>query len=557
MTRPRKNELVLVPLGGVGEIGMNLYAYGLGPARARRWLLVDLGVSFGGALEPGIDVILPDIRYLEEDGGTIEGILLTHGHEDHFGAVADLWPRLRAPVYATPFTAALLRAKLIDDGQEGAVPITEIPLGARLAIGPFEIELVTMTHSIPEPNAVAIRSEGGLVLHSGDWKLDPDPVVGPPPNRARLKALGAEGVDVLICDSTNAFRDGVSPSEAEVGASLARIIAESPHRVAVTTFASNVARLRSVIEGAYAADRQVVVVGRAMRRVIDVARETGYLPEAYRTLSDDEYGYLPRDKVVALCTGSQGEPRGALARIAEDEHPKVAFAAGDRAIFSSRTIPGNEKAVDRVQNALARLGVEVITDANALVHVSGHPRRGELEQIYAWTRPAALVPVHGEPRHLLEHARFARANGVPRAVLAYNGDMVRLLPGPAEVVDEVPFGRLYKDGRILIDADDGTVAARRKLSYVGTAAVSLVIGRQGNLVAEPQVVLIGIPLADTAGAALHEVALQAVAGAIEGIPRPRRKDAASVAEAVRRAVRSAIGQSWGKRPVCSVMVSVI
>lgn len=557
MARNRDTELVFLPLGGAGEIGMNLYLYGLGPAHARQWLIVDCGVTFPGEYEPGVDLIFPDIRFLEEERGNIAGILLTHAHEDHFGAVADLWPQLRAPVYATPFTAALLRAKLIEDGREGSVPITELPLRARLEIGPFDIELVNMTHSIPEPNGVVIRSELGTIFHSGDWKIDPEPVTPPHIDVARLKALGDEGIAALVCDSTNAFRDGVSPSEAEVGKSLAKIIAESPHRVAVTTFASNVARMRSVMTGAYAAGREVVVVGRAMRRIVEVARETGYLPDEYEVLDDEHYEHLPRNKVVALVTGSQGEARGAMARIATDQHPKVSFAAGDRAVFSTRTIPGNEKAVARVQNALARLGVEVVTDNEALVHVSGHPRRGELARLYAWTRPDTLVPIHGEARHLQEHVRFARAQGVPHAVEAHNGDIVRLLPAPAGIVDDAPVGQIYKDGNLIIASDDGTVAARRRLSHVGAVAVSLALTRRGDLAGEPQAVLIGVPELDGDGVRFADIALEVAAGALDGIPRARRKDPALVGEAVRRAVRGAIGQAWGKRPVVSVMVSLV
>ncbi len=553
----QRSELVYLPLGGAGEIGMNLYLYGFGPRHRRQWLVVDFGVTFPGEYEPGVDLIFPDTRFIEEERQNIVGIVLTHAHEDHFGAVIDLWPRLGAKVYATPFTAALLRAKLIEEGREGTVPIEEIPLKARFTLGPFDIELVTVAHSIPEPNALVIRTELGTVVHTGDWKLDPDPIAGQPTDAERLKAVGEEGVATLICDSTNAFRDGVSPSEADVAESLARVIAETRHRVAVTTFASNVARLRSVMEGAYSARREVIVVGRAMQRIIQVARETGYLPEHYAILGDDHYDRLPRNKVAALCTGSQGEPRGAIARIAVNDHPRVKFAAGDRAIFSSRTIPGNDKAVTRVQNHLADLGVEVITDAEALVHVSGHPRRAELEQMYAWTKPQAVIPMHGESRHLLEHARLARDNGIGHALPVHNGSIVRLLPGLAEVIDEAPVGRLYKDGHLILDPEDGAIAQRRKLSYVGTVSVSVVLTRKGDVAADPIVSIIGLPLTDGAGTPMGDIAVDAAYGALDGIPRPRRKDRDMVGEAVRRAVRAAIGQAWGKRPLCSVLVTVV
>lgn len=551
------SELVYLPLGGAGEIGMNLYLYGYGPAHRRQWLMVDFGVTFAGEYEPGADLIFPDIRFIEEERTNLAGILLTHAHEDHFGAVADLWHRLGADVYATPFTAALLKAKLIEDGRDGQIPIVEVARQGRFSIGPFDIELVNVAHSIPEPNAVVIRTPLGTVLHTGDWKIDPHPITDPPTDEARLRALGDEGVGALICDSTNAFRDGVSASEADVARSLAKLVAEAPYRVAVTAFASNVARLRSVMEAAYASGREVVVVGRAMRRILQVARDTGYLPSDYRFLSDETFAALPRARVLALCTGSQGEPRGAMARIAQNDHPRVSFAAGDWAIFSARTIPGNEKAVTRVQNNLADIGVHVITDAEALVHVSGHPRRGELAQMYQWTRPQAAIPMHGEARHLLEQARLAREAGIPRVIEAQNGCMVRLLPGPAEIVDEVPVGRLYKDGRLVLAREDDAIARRRKLSFAGAVVVSLVLTGRGELAADPAVSLLGLPIADASATPFEDIVRDAALTALEGIPRPRRKDTAMTGEAVRRSVRAAVGHAWGKRPVCTVTVTIV
>lgn len=551
------DELVFLPLGGIGEIGMNLYLYGYGPEHDRQWLMVDLGVTFGGEYEPGIDLIMPDIGFIEEERANLRGILLTHAHEDHFGAVIDLWPRLRAPVFATPFTAALLNAKLIENGREGDVPVTEIARKTRMDIGPFNIELVDMAHSIPEPNGVVIRTPAGTVFHSGDWKFDPDPITGPPMDEARLRALGDEGVDVLVCDSTNALRDGISPSESDVAKGLAEAVAGAQQRVAITTFASNVARLRSAIAAAHAADRHVVVVGRAMNRTLLVAKETGYLAENTELLSDEEFGYLPRDKVLALCTGSQGEPRAALARVAGDTHPKVTFAPGDMVIFSSRTIPGNEKSVSRIQNILVDRGVELVTDADALVHCSGHPRRGELEMLYSWLSPKAVIPMHGEARHLVSHAAFARERGVKNVVEARNGTMIRLCPGPAERIGEAPTGRLYKDGRILLDEDSNTVSERRKLSFAGTVTVSLVLSSKGELLDDPLFSFWGLPEHDEAGEAMAEIVYDAIIGALDGIPKPRRKNSGMVGEAIRRGVRAAVNQAWGKKPLCAVLVTVV
>ena len=551
-------DFVFLPLGGVGEIGMNLYLYGYGRGGARDWLIVDMGVTFGSDAEPGIDVILPDISFIEEERHNIVGLLLTHAHEDHFGAVIDLWPQLaRVPVYATPFTAEMLKSKLAEIGLVNGFPLHVMPLGNRRSIGPFDVELISMSHSIPEPSAVVIRTPLGAALHTGDWKLDENPLTSAPTDAVRLKALGEDGLAALICDSTNAVRDGVSPSEADVAVTLARLIREAPQLVAVTTFASNVARIGSVASAARAAGRELVVVGRAMFRVIEAAQATGYLDPNLAFHEETAFAKLPPRKVVALCTGSQGEARAAMARIAQGDHPNVKLAEGDRVIFSSRTIPGNEKAVARVQNGLADLRVEVITDQDAPIHVSGHPRRGELEQLYGWVRPTVAIPMHGEGRHLEAHAKLAERLGVKQVVRARNGAMVRLLPGPARIIDDVPVGRLYRDGMILTRADDGQVRERRKLSFAGSVAVSLVMSEKGHLLAEPEVALTGLPATDNGGTSFVEIARDAVIGTIDSLPKPKRKDQALVSEAVRRSVRAAVNQAWGKKPMCSVLLTVL
>src|SRR5689334_14925055 len=436
-------ELVFAPLGGVGEIGMNLSIYGVGDERRRTWLAVDLGVSFAAEDHlPGVDLILPDVRYVAEERKNFAGIVLTHAHEDHFGALLDLWPRLKLPVYATPFTAALLEAKCAGEPGSPKIPVTVVALGSRFDIGPFNVELVTMAHSIPESNALIIRTSGGTVLHTGDWKIDPTPILRDPTDEKKLRALGQEGCLALVGDSTNAVRDGRSPSEADVAKTIAELVRTAKGRVAVTTFASNVARVRAVADAARIAGREVVVVGRAMERVVQVARETGYLGGVQNFRGADLYGHFPPDKVLALCTGSQGEPRAALARIANDDHPEVTLNKGDSVIFSSRTIPGNEKAVGAIINGLIRQGIEVITDRTDLVHVSGHPRRDELRDMISWVRPQLLIPVHGEALHLSEHAKLARAAGVPRTLICRNGDLVKLGPGDSGIIEELPSGRL-------------------------------------------------------------------------------------------------------------------
>ncbi len=551
------DELVFAPLGGVGEIGMNLAIYGLGQEGRRAWLAVDFGVSFAGDDLPGVDLIFPDIRFLVEERRNLLGIVLTHAHEDHFGALIDLWPQLKVPIYATPFTAALLEAKR--QGEPGApeIPVTVVGLESRFTIGAFDIELVSVAHSIPESNALIIRTPAGTVLHTGDWKIDPTPTLGPPTNEAKLRALGAEGVLALLGDSTNATRDGRSPSEAEVARSLAALVKEAPRRVAVTTFASNVARLRAVADAARAAGREVVVVGRAMERVVQVARETGYFDGVQDFRGVDAFGYLPPERVLALCTGSQGEPRAALARIAQDEHPAVTLSRGDRVIYSSRTIPGNEKAVGRVINGLIAQGVEVITDRTHLVHVSGHPRRAELAEMLGWVRPQIVIPVHGEALHLACHAELAGSVGVSKVLVCRNGDLVRLGPGEPGIIDEVPAGRLYQDGNLLVEAEERTVPDRRRLGFGGIVSVALAITDKGALAGDPEVMLTGIPNTTASGEPIAEVAETAVLDTFESLPRAMRRDPDAVAEAIRRAVRAALVAQWGKKPMCHVHVLTV
>jgi ribonuclease J len=552
------DQLVFAPLGGVGEIGMNLSIYGLGNERRRQWMVVDCGVSFASEEHlPGVDLMFPDIRYLVEERRSLAGIVITHAHEDHFGALFDLWPQLRVPVYATPFTAALIAAKKESEPGAPDIDVKVVPLGSRFNVGPFDIELVSMSHSIPESNALIIRTPLGTVLHTGDWKLDPTPGVGLPTDQDKLQRLGEEGVLAVVGDSTNAVRDGRSPSEADVAKTLAELIAAAPARIAVTTFASNVARLRAVAEGARAAGREVVVVGRAMERVVQVARETGYLDGIQEFRGPDVYGHLPPDKVVALCTGSQGEPRAALARISNDDHPDITLARGDQVIFSSRTIPGNEKAVSSVINGLIDQGIRIITDRTHLVHVSGHPRIGEVEELLGWVKPKILIPIHGEALHLSEHAAIGRRLGIADIVNCRNGDMVQLAPGAPGSIDEIPHGRVYKDGAVLVGADSRTIADRRRLSFVGLVTVALALTEKGALAADPEVELFGIPEKGKDGSVLAEIAMDAVEETFASLPKARRRDPDSVAEAVRRGVRGAIAQQWGKKPVCHVHILAV
>jgi ribonuclease J len=553
MARP--DELTFAPLGGVGEIGMNLSIYGLGNRHQRAWLAIDLGVSFGDEEHlPGIDLIMPDIGFLEKERKNVVGLVLTHAHEDHFGAIIDLWPKLKCPIYATRFSAALFEAKCAGEPGAPKIPVRVVASGGRVDIGPFNVEFIPVAHSIPESHALAIHTEIGTVLHTGDWKIDPTPIIGVPTDEKRLRELGDAGLLALIGDSTNAVRDGKSPSESEVAKTITELVKAARGRVAVTTFASNVARLRAVADAAKLAEREVVVVGRAMERVVQVARETGYLDGVQNFRGADLYGHFPPDKVLALCTGSQGEQRAALARIANNDHPLVTLNKGDSVIFSSRTIPGNEKAVGAIINGLIDQGVEIITDRTHLVHVSGHPRRDELREMIAWTRPHLLIPVHGEALHLNEHARLARAAGVPKVLTCRNGDLVRLGPGEPAIIDKLPSGRLYKDGNILEDSKSRAVIERRRMAFAGCVFVAIAMSEKGELAEDPEVDLVGIPEKNMAGEELDDIVFDAVVTTVENLPRVRRRDPDALAESVRRAVRGTLNEHWGKKPLCLVHV---
>jgi ribonuclease J len=541
-------ELLFLALGGAGEIGMNLALYG----HAGKWLIVDLGVTFADESLPGIDLVMADPGFIVERREDLAALVLTHAHEDHIGAVPYLWPRLGCPVYATPFTAALLRNKLAEAGLLDQVPLNVVPPGGRLEAGPFEVRYIQVTHSIPESHSLAIRTAAGTVVHSGDWKLDPEPLVGPLSDEAALEALGDAGVEALICDSTNVFQPGESGSEAAVRASLMDLAGGFEQGLAVTTFASHIARIQTLAEVAAAHDRHAALVGRSLWRTVTVARESGYLAEVERFLTPQEAAHVPSDKVLLICTGCQGEPQGAMARIAFDDHPQVSLEAGDAVIYSSKMIPGNERALGRVHNQLVRRGIEVITEKDHFVHVSGHPYRGELERYYRLVRPRAAVPVHGETRHLVEHAALARSLQVPEVVVAENGALVRLVPGPAAIVDQVPTGRLVLDGATLAAEESPVVRTRRRLMYRGSAVVTVVVDGGGRLLAPPAVVVLGL---EGGGADQEAEAAAAVTRALAKLPRGRLKDDEILAETARRAAMRCLKASSGRRPVVEARVT--
>ena len=542
------DALYFLPLGGSGEIGMNFNLYGY----RGQWLIVDCGVTFGEEEhQPGVDVIMADPAFIVERRDQLLGIVATHAHEDHIGAIPYLWPQLKCPVWATPFTASLLRAKLIEAHLAQQVAINIVPMSGRFTIGPFDLELITLTHSIPEPNAVVIRTSAGTVLHTGDWKLDPEPLLGSPTDEDRLRAVGDEGVLAIVCDSTNALKEGHSGSEGELRHSLTELIGQYDGRVAVACFASNVARLSTIAQAARAHDRDVALVGRSLWRIDKAARENGYLADVPRFLTEDEAGYVPRDKILLICTGSQGEPRAALARIAREDHPNITLEEGDTAIFSSRIIPGNEKAIGRLHNALIRLGVDIVTAEDHFVHVSGHPYRDELVRMYQMVRPQIAIPVHGEARHLLSHAELARQCQVPDALVIENGAMVRLDRAGATLVDEVPVGRIGSDGKSLLPIGGTVLQQRRRVGNDGSVVATLVVDRRGWLAAPPQVSLIGLAAENSEPAA---ALCSVLSDALDALPASLRHDDAQLRDAARRVLRRAISERFGKRSLIEVQL---
>ena len=550
------DELVFLPLGGSNEIGMNFNLYGFGPPHNRKWIVVDLGVTFGDQTTPGIELILPDPEFLEDQARNIIGIVLTHAHEDHIGAVAWLWPRLKAPLYATPFTAYLLKEKLRENNLDVEAPITIVPLGGTIDLGPFQVELITLTHSIPEPNGLAIRTPLGTILHTGDWKIDPDPLLGSVTDDAAIRKLGDEGVLAMVCDSTNVFVDGHAGSEADVRVNLTQLIRGLKGKVAVACFASNVARMDSAIRAAEAAGRRVCLVGRSMHRMAAAAKSVGLMADVKDFVSDAQAGHLPNDKILYLCTGSQGEPRAALSRIAEGTHQHVTLGAGDSVIFSSRVIPGNDVPIRNLQNSLADRGVRLYTERDHPgIHVSGHPCRDELAQMYHWARPEIAIPTHGERRHLLEHAAFARDLQVPQTVAPRNGDMVRLAPGRAQIIDEVPAGRIYLDAGMLTPENGDALRERRHAAFNGVLSVALALDRKGQIVSGPQVRALGLPSDDESplDEILDDLAEEAEK-ALGRLSREARDLDESVESVISRAMKKAGHRIWGRRPMVETTV---
>ncbi len=492
-----KEELLFCPLGGSGEIGMNMNLFAYGKPGFQKWIIVDIGVTFADDTVPGIDLIYPDPGYIVDKKSDLLGIILTHAHEDHIGAIAHIWPKLKCKIFATPFTAILISEKF----KEKKIDITPflkiVELNGILDLAPFKIEFITLTHSILEPNGLRIQTPAGNILHTGDWKVDPNPLIGGNINSKRLKEIGEDGVLAMICDSTNVFSHGKSGSEGDVRKSLVNIMSRLKKKIIVTSFASNVARMETVFHCAKQTGRNISLVGRSMHRIFKAARKCGYLKDVIDPIDPREAKNLPRDKIVYLCTGSQGEPLGAMMRIAKFTHPDVVIEKGDSVIFSSKIIPGNEKKLYKLHNQLVKEGLEVISEENEFVHVSGHPNREDLKEMYQWVKPRCVIPVHGEHRHMIEHINFAKEMQVPHPVQVENGDIVKLYPGEKpEVYDKAPSGRLYLDGSVSVDPDSQSIKDRKNLSANGYLEVTIMITPKGNIHNNPILSFRGLPIDD-------------------------------------------------------------
>ncbi len=542
-------DLLFVPLGGVGEIGMNVYLYGLDD----QWMMVDLGITFADDRLPGAEIVLPDLAFIEQQRNKLKGLVLTHAHEDHLGATPHLWPRLNCPIYCSPFAAAVLNRKFDEAGIRPGNRVRIVKPGDPFEVGPFSCHFVGVTHSVPEANSLAIKTPHGMLLHTGDWKLDPIPLVGEKTQSTVLETLGDQGVLALLSDSTNVLSPGTSGSESEVRDSLVKLIADQPQRVALTTFASNIARLQTAVHAGYQAGREVFVVGRSMNRMIDAAKEVGYLKDLPPVRDIREADQFPRERVMMLVTGSQGEPRAALVRIATGQHPRVKLEAGDTAIFSSKIIPGNERTLYNLHNLLVSRDIEVITEEDHFVHVSGHPCRDEMEQMYRWIRPQISVPLHGEPRHLHAHQRFAKRLGVQQPMLIDNGDLLRLAPGPAEIVEEVPVGRMVVESEEIIEAGDDLYRTRRRLMHHGTILISLVFDDMGSLLSEPRIAAHGLVDAERL-AQLRPRVIERVMDLVEELDDDEVFEDERVREVARAALRQALELPRYRRPLVEIQL---
>lgn len=542
-----KDALLFVPLGGSGEIGMNLNLYGCNG----KWVMVDFGMTFADPHFPGVELIFPDPAFIETLRDDLLGIVLTHGHEDHIGALPYLWQDLEVPIYATPFTCGLVRTKLADVGLYDVAELHEIPLEGKFDLGPFQFKYIPLAHSIPEGNALLIDTPFGRIFHTGDWKLDDDPVLGQPALPKQLRKLGDEGVLALVGDSTNVFNKNSSGSEGRVRDELIPLLADRPGRILVTTFASNAARLDTIGKAAQETGRKLIIVGRSLKRIIAVAKASGYLADFPDIYDEEDAAKIPRNKQLIICTGCQGEGRAALSRIANGDHKHVQLAPKDLVVFSSKVIPGNESSIARIYNLLALANVDVLTEKDAFIHVSGHPGQPDLEMMYEWIRPDVAIPVHGEMRHMKKHAELARSYGVDHAVVPFNGSVVQLAPGKAAHIAEVAAARLLLDGDDIVTEDSASILERRRLAQNGYAFVHIILDRQGRMVMAPTYAIKGV-----AGARDEEL-LELLNDAVENVigkGKPN-SDSETLGEAIRVAIRRILRAYSGKNTLTEVRVT--
>ena len=551
-----KEELLFCPLGGSGEIGgnMNLYAYG--KENDHKWIIVDMGVSFADESVPGIDLIMPDAGFIIEKKDDLLGIVLTHAHEDHIGAVAHIWPSLNCKIYATPFTAALIFEKFKEKKIDISSHLEVVPLNDKVKLGSFEIDFITLTHSILEPNGLSIKTPLGTVLHTGDWKIDPNPLIGGQIDEKKIKSIGNNGVTAMICDSTNIFSPGRAGSESEVRDSLLRIMEIKTGRILVTSFASNVARMESIFFCAKKTGRNICLVGRSMQRIYKAAKKCGYLQGLLEPLEPRDAKKVAKNKILYLATGSQGEPMGAMTRIIKGTHPDVHLERGDCVIFSSKIIPGNEKKLYHLQNLIVKNKMEMISEENAFVHVSGHPNRDDLKDMYNWVKPQCVIPVHGEHRHMAEHVSFAKEMQVPKTLLIENGDIIKILPGnKPEIIDKAPFGQIYLDGNIKVETDSQSIKDRKNLSVNGYLEITLIVSNNGNI-KKPVISYKGIPEKNEDDAFIFDVEDE-IMSICRTFSMNNKKQQQNLIETLKQNCRRIVKEKTGKKPFTSINIARI
>ena len=548
----KKEEFIFCPLGGSGEIGMNMNLFAYGNPENRKWIIVDIGVTFADDTIPGIDLIYPDPGYIVDKRNDLLGLILTHAHEDHIGAIAHIWPKLLCDIYATPFTSVLIKEKFKEKKINLGNKLKIVELNGNVTLGPFKIEFVTLTHSILEPNGLSITTDSGTVLHTGDWKIDPNPLIGEKVNEKRLKKIGDEGILAMICDSTNVFNPGRAGSESDVRSSLLKIMQNRTKRIIVTSFASNVARMESIFYCAEKIGRHISLVGRSMHRIYNAAKQCGYLNGLRKPIDPRDAKKIERKKILYLCTGSQGEPNGAMKRISNYTHPDVFIEADDTVIFSSKIIPGNEKKLYKLHNQLVKNGIDVVSEENEFVHVSGHPNRDDLKDMYKWVKPKSVIPVHGEHRHMIEHINFAKEMQVPYPVKVENGDVVQLYPGEKpKVIDKAPVGRMLVDGKISVGEDSQSIKERVNISFNGFLEITILINSAGSLAKKPIISYKGIPSSGESNDFTFELE-DKIRSICKMFSLKNSKQEKNLIETLRIDCRKTVKEKTGKRPYTNV-----